>query len=204
MAWTSGTASGLPRPADSPQGFHHRADAAGQRALASHALGTRAAGRTGLEGVGLAGTDEIYVAIQTETSSDYGNWKLRGYVFPDPGVAFDAQYNSSQTFYALLTLSAMPYWFVANGRRIVVVVSFRTVCASRPVSAVCHTGSIPVSPCGGWLIQRLDAGATPTPIVTICRARRLFRGVLVAHGHMEQQSIFLAGHLGQQSARSGW
>mgnify|MGYP000967015348 CR=1 FL=1 len=64
-----------------------------------------------LKGVGLAGTDEIYVAIQTETSSDYGNWKLRGYVTYNPGVAFDAQYNSSQTFYALLTLSAMPYWF---------------------------------------------------------------------------------------------
>lgn len=79
-----------------------------------------------LKGVGLAGTDEIYVAIQTETSSDYGNWKLRGYVTYNPGVAFDAQYNSSQTFYALLTLSAMPYWFVANGRRIVVVVKTGT------------------------------------------------------------------------------
>ena len=79
-----------------------------------------------LKGVGLAGTDEIYVAIQTETSSDYGNWKLRGYVTYNPGVAFDAQYNSSQTYYALLTLSAMPYWFVANGRRIVVVVKTGT------------------------------------------------------------------------------
>jgi hypothetical protein len=113
-----------------------------------------------LKGVGLAGTDEIYVAIQTETSSDYGNWKLRGYVTYNPGVAFDAQYNSSQTFYALLTLSAMPYWFVANGRRIVVVVKTGTYyeCVHLGLFLPYATpAQYPYPLAGRWLIQRLDA-----------------------------------------------
>ena len=74
-----------------------------------------------LKGVGLAGMDEIYVAIQSEVGVDYGNWKMRGYVGFNPAVNFDSQYNCSGVFYSCLMSTVMPYWIVANGRRIVMV-----------------------------------------------------------------------------------
>ena len=74
-----------------------------------------------LQGPGLAGTDQINVGILSEAGADYGNWKLRGFVGWNPAQTFDGQYNPSGTFYALLMASAMPYWIVANGRRIVMV-----------------------------------------------------------------------------------
>lgn len=74
-----------------------------------------------LRGPGLAGTDQINVGILSEAGADYGNWKLRGFVGWNPAQTFDGQYNPSGTFYALLMASAMPYWIVANGRRIVMV-----------------------------------------------------------------------------------
>ena len=74
-----------------------------------------------LQGPGLAGTEQINVGILSEAGADYGNWKLRGLVGWNPAQTFDGQYNPSGTFYSLLMASAMPYWIVANGRRIVMV-----------------------------------------------------------------------------------
>lgn len=74
-----------------------------------------------LRGPGLAGTDQINVGILSEAGPDYGNWKLRGFVGWNPAQTFDGQYNPSGAFYAMLMTSAMPYWIVANGRRIVMV-----------------------------------------------------------------------------------
>jgi len=74
-----------------------------------------------LQGPGLAGTDQINVGILSEAGSDYGNWKLRGFVGWNPVQTFDGQYKSSSAYYAMLMTSAMSYWIVANGRRIVMV-----------------------------------------------------------------------------------
>lgn len=79
-----------------------------------------------LQGPGLAGTDEINVGILTVAGADYGNWKLRGFVGWNGANAFDAQYNASAAYYALLMSDAMPYWIVANGRRIVMVAKTST------------------------------------------------------------------------------
>ena len=110
-----------------------------------------------LKGVGLAGIDEIcrhpdgdLVGLQ--------QLKLRGYVTYNPAVALRLpSTTNSQTYYALLTV--LPYWFVANGRRIVVVVKTGTYyeCVHLGCPAGCHAGSMPVSPGGGWLVQRFDA-----------------------------------------------
>ena len=75
-----------------------------------------------LQGPGLAGTEQINVGILSEAGADYGNWKLRGFVGWNPGQTFDGQYNPGGPFYTLLMASAMPYWIVANGRRIVNVI----------------------------------------------------------------------------------
>lgn len=79
-----------------------------------------------LQGPGLAGTDQINVGILSVAAEDYGNWKLRGFVGWNPAQSFDNQYNSSSDYYTLLMLSAMPYWIVANGRRIVMAVKTGT------------------------------------------------------------------------------
>ena len=95
-----------------------------------------------LKGVGLAGSDEIYVAIQTETSSDYGNWKLRGFVGWNPAQTFDGQYNPSGTFYALLMASAMSMSVI---KRSVSLPNFSAVSntdTSWPRNpAICQTGT---------------------------------------------------------------
>lgn len=79
-----------------------------------------------LQGPGLAGTDQIYVGIMSVLGADFGNWKLRGFVGWNPAQTFDSQYNSSSDYYALLMLTSMPYWIVANGRRIIMVVKTGT------------------------------------------------------------------------------
>lgn len=79
-----------------------------------------------LQGPGLAGTDQINVGIRSVAGADYGNWELRGYVAWNPALPFDGQYKISNAYYAMLMTSAMPYWIVANGRRIVMVVKTST------------------------------------------------------------------------------
>lgn len=79
-----------------------------------------------LQGPGLAGTDQINVGIRSVAGADYGNWELRGYVAWNPALPFDSQYKQSKAYYAMLMQSAMPYWIVANGRRIVMVAKTST------------------------------------------------------------------------------
>src|SRR5690606_2311309 len=74
-----------------------------------------------LQGPGLAGTDQINVGILSEAGSDYGNWKLRGFVGCNPVRTFDDQYKWSIAYDAMLMTSAMSYWIVSNGLRLVMV-----------------------------------------------------------------------------------
>lgn len=75
-----------------------------------------------LKGIGLAGTDEIYVGIQTygRAALGYYNWKLQGYTGYAAGETFDNQPGAiaSNIPRVLLWNSSIPYWFFANGRRI--------------------------------------------------------------------------------------
>ena len=83
-----------------------------------------------LEGPGLSGTDNIYVVIRVydDIPTDSRNWEMRGATGYDSGSAWDAQPGIS-TVQSFLTLNddvAMPFWFVASGRRFVCVFKITT------------------------------------------------------------------------------
>lgn len=77
-----------------------------------------------LQGPGLAGTDEIIVGITPSFSaaSDYFNLGFTGATMYNPilgGIA--SQVNRSATLYTYLWEDPIDYWFVADGRRFIVV-----------------------------------------------------------------------------------
>lgn len=73
-----------------------------------------------LQGPGLSGDDEIKVGIRTSVGADYGNWELKGFSAFNDALAWGSQLNASGSAYSLQLNTAMPYWIVANGRRIIV------------------------------------------------------------------------------------
>lgn len=77
-----------------------------------------------LQGPGTSGTDEILVGLETTTSvgSDYYNLEFSGFTVWNPAIAFASQVNSQHSFTINLWNQPMPYWFVANGRRFMLVV----------------------------------------------------------------------------------
>lgn len=85
-----------------------------------------------LKGVGNGGGDEIYVGIQTfaDVAADYYNWRLGGFTGFDAGLAFAAQPGAMTRPSLTLWNSTIPYWFVANGRRFIVVAKISTVYVS--------------------------------------------------------------------------
>jgi hypothetical protein len=84
-----------------------------------------------LKGPGLAGDDEIYVGIQTYSNvgDDYYNWRLQGFTGYLAGNAFADQPGAIQDYPPCLALhdSSIPYWFVADGRRFIVVARVSSV-----------------------------------------------------------------------------
>jgi hypothetical protein len=98
--------------------------------------------RAYLKGTGLAGLDEIYVGVETSenTASGYYNWKLMGSwgwrsgraLTEHPGsMVYGDSINQPNTFadgvFSYLWNHPIPYWMVANGRRIIVVAKVDTV-----------------------------------------------------------------------------
>jgi hypothetical protein len=79
---------------------------------------------------GLSGTDEIYVGIRSseDTSAGYYRWQLQGYIGYNSANSFTAQPGALTTMPGVkLWNSSIPYWFVANGRRCVMVCKVGTV-----------------------------------------------------------------------------
>lgn len=86
-----------------------------------------------LEGPGASGTDQIHVNIRAyrdPSNITYFNWDLRGAVAFDGAETFDAQPSGSPivtntTLYGgprlVLSDANMTYWFIANGRRFIVI-----------------------------------------------------------------------------------
>lgn len=73
---------------------------------------------------------QIFVGILrfSDAGADYDNWRLGGFNGFDTGLAFTAQPGAlTRPVVPLLRVGSMPYWFMANGRRVVMVVKASTV-----------------------------------------------------------------------------
>lgn len=82
-----------------------------------------------LQGPGSAGADEILVGLHPSYSvgADYYNLGIAGYSSYNSGLALTDQPNRLAPRYIHLWDGSMPYWFIANGRRFMVVVRVTTV-----------------------------------------------------------------------------
>jgi len=84
-----------------------------------------------LKAPGLAGTEEIYCGIRTSESatSGYYLWDLGGFIGYNAANTFGGQPGAISGWLPKMSLwnTAIPYWFVANGRRAVVVAKISTV-----------------------------------------------------------------------------
>ncbi len=94
-----------------------------------------------LRGPGLADDDDVYAGIQTyqNVASDYYNWLISGFTGYDAELDFAYQpggfvLNSPPKLY--LTNNNIAYWFIANGRRFIVIAKVSTVYES------CYMGLI--------------------------------------------------------------
>jgi hypothetical protein len=85
-----------------------------------------------LRGPGLAELDQIHVRLYSGSipDSDIFGWSIQGFTSYNASLAHDLQPGISSIAGMALWDSPMPYWFVANGRRFVVVVKVSTVYVS--------------------------------------------------------------------------
>lgn len=80
-----------------------------------------------LTGPGLAGADAIHVNIRTYEAPTQGiyNWMIQGATDYEGGLPWHQQpgnsWDSNNFIYLTLTNSTIDYWFVANGRRFIVI-----------------------------------------------------------------------------------
>lgn len=136
MAWTSGTATGVHDLYNKLRDFVVGATpppGAPGTALPVAQRWVQIAGNTGtlvdgdkiiLQGPGLGAADQILVAMKTVTSaaSDYYNLGFNGLVSYNPALGdADVQINTSGNLYIHLWDDVIDYWFVANGRRFMVI-----------------------------------------------------------------------------------
>lgn len=84
---------------------------------------------TYLKAPGLSGTEAIYINIRAfhYTASDYYNWELRGAQGYNAANQFTAQPGISQGSFVYLWNQSIPYWFIANGQRVIVIAKVSTV-----------------------------------------------------------------------------
>lgn len=84
-----------------------------------------------LKGPGLSGTDEIYIGIRSyqDASAGWYFWDLQGFIGYNAANVFSAQPGAIDNYAPGMSLWNAPiqYWFVANGRRVVVVAKVSTV-----------------------------------------------------------------------------
>lgn len=84
-----------------------------------------------LQAPGLAGTEQIFCGVRTyeNPTAGYYMWDLNGYIGFDAANPFYAQPGTLAGWLPMMSLwnGAIPYWFVANGRRCVVVAKISTV-----------------------------------------------------------------------------
>jgi len=82
-----------------------------------------------LRGPGLAGSDDIYVGFRQIPlpGNDRYNWAFRGIVGINPAaLTYNEHTNVSDPVCVHFADYEMPYWFIANGRRFIVIVRVST------------------------------------------------------------------------------
>jgi hypothetical protein len=91
-----------------------------------------------LRGPGLSATDSVYcnIRLYSDVANNLHNWQLYGATGFDGTKSIDEQPGTS-TVDSFFTVSntTMPYWFVVNGRRIIIVAQ-----TSAGVSMACYMG----------------------------------------------------------------
>ncbi len=109
-----------------------------------------------IEGPGLAGTDAIYCGIRTFEDASLGRyiWEMNGFIGYNAANAFNDQPGAIQQsdYPPKMTLAnaSMSYWFVANGRRAVIVAK---------------NGSIYEAAYIGFMLPYATPGEYPYPLV---------------------------------------
>jgi hypothetical protein len=124
---------------------------------------------------GNGGTDEIIVGAKEfhHVGADYYNWRLGGFQSFDSGAVFNQQLGyvggagQAQSSPVLnLWNGSIPYWFIANGRRVIVVAKVSTVymCAYLGlIEAYMSPGSFPLPlAVGGSMAFSLNAEPAET------------------------------------------
>lgn len=108
---------------------------------------------------GNGGLDQILVGAQvfSNVSADYFNWRLGGFTAFDSALAFNMQAGYvggpgqiANSPVLPLWNSTIPYWFIANGRRVIVIAKISTVYVS------CYLG---------FLASYMAPGSFPYPLV---------------------------------------
>jgi hypothetical protein len=84
---------------------------------------------TYLKAPGLSTTEQIYVQIGAYTNGTLGifNWRLKGALGYNSSNGFFNQPGTSPDAFVYLWNSSIPYWFIANGQRVIVVAQISTV-----------------------------------------------------------------------------
>lgn len=82
-----------------------------------------------LKGPGAAGTDQVFVGFQryASSTSDWFNWRLRSFIGYVDANAWASLPGAGTERAVALWDQNMPYWLVANGRRIVLAAKVSTV-----------------------------------------------------------------------------
>lgn len=85
-----------------------------------------------VKGTGLSSSDEIFVGLQryASSTSDWFNWRARGFIGYVSSNDFAAQPGASPARGLPLWDQSIPYWFVASGRRFIVVAKISTIYVS--------------------------------------------------------------------------
>ena len=84
---------------------------------------------TYLKAPGLSGTEAIYINIRAfhNVANDYYNFEMRGAQGYNAANQFIAQPGISPSAYLYLWNQSIPYWFIANGQRVIVIAKVSTV-----------------------------------------------------------------------------
>lgn len=79
-----------------------------------------------LRGPGLAGTDQIHVRLRSDSSGSNYGWTCQGFVSYNSALTNSNQPGISPTCGMALRNDTIPYWFLANGRRFMVIAKVST------------------------------------------------------------------------------